>query len=96
MRNIGCTFVPVNFEDKAKIEEFLPIEIGLLGGTGNYDPAIVKNPMECKVFTPYGRPSDNYILGMIGNRKVAFLARHGRGHTFPPPYDKFPGEYLGI
>jgi len=98
VRNIGCTFIPVNFEDKAKIEEFLPVEIGLLGGTGNYDPAIVKDPMECKVFTPYGRPSDNYILGMIGdeNRKVAFLARHGRGHTFPPHMINFRANIWGF
>ena len=84
MRNIGCTFIPVNFEDKVKIEEFLPVEIGLLGGSGNYDPTIVKNPMETKVFTPYGRTSDNFILGTVENRKVAFLARHGRGHHIPP------------
>ncbi|NVM29724.1 MAG: S-methyl-5'-thioadenosine phosphorylase [Candidatus Helarchaeota archaeon] len=84
MRNIGCTFIPVNFEDKVKIEEFLPVEIGLLGGSGNYDPTIVKNSMETKVFTPYGRTSDNFILGTVENRKVAFLARHGRGHHIPP------------
>jgi len=96
MRNIGCTFIPVNFDDKAKIEAFLPVEFGLLGGTGNYDPAIVKNPMECKVFTPYGRPSDNYILGMIGDRKVAFLARHGRGHTFPPHMINFRANIWGF
>ncbi len=84
MRNIGCTFIPVNFEEKEKIQAFLPAEIGLLGGSGNYDPAIVKNPLECKIFTPYGRTSDNIILGTIENKKVAFLARHGRGHHIPP------------
>jgi len=84
MRNIGCTFIPVNFEDKVKIDEMLPIEIGLMGGSGNYDPAIVKDPMEVKVFTPYGRVSDNIILGNIKDRKIAFLARHDRGHQIPP------------
>ncbi|MHA1651934.1 MAG: S-methyl-5'-thioadenosine phosphorylase [Candidatus Helarchaeota archaeon] len=96
MRNIGCTFIPVNFEDKEKIEAFLPAEIGLLGGTGNYDPAIVKDPIECKVYTPYGRPSDNYILGKVENRKVAFLARHGRGHQIPPHMINFRANIWGF
>ncbi|NVM54985.1 MAG: MTAP family purine nucleoside phosphorylase, partial [Candidatus Helarchaeota archaeon] len=96
MRNLGCTFIPVNFEDKAKIKEFLPVEIGLLGGSGNYDPAIVKNPMECKVFTPYGRTSDNFILGTVENRKVAFLARHGRGHHIPPHLINFRANIWGF
>ncbi|MHA1298979.1 MAG: S-methyl-5'-thioadenosine phosphorylase [Candidatus Helarchaeota archaeon] len=62
----------------------LPIEIGILGGSGNYDPTFVKNPMQLKVHTPYGAPSDNFVIGYVGDRKVAFLARHGKGHTIPP------------
>jgi 5'-methylthioadenosine phosphorylase len=96
LRNIGCTFIPVNPEDRAKIEDFLPIEIGLLGGTGNYDPGIVKGSMECKVFTPYGRPSDNYTLGLVENKKVAFLARHGRGHTIPPHMINYRANIWGF
>lgn len=96
MRNVGCTFIPVNFEDKGKIEEMLPIEIGLLGGSGNYDPTIVKHPMECKVFTPYGRASDNFILGTVEGRKVAFLARHGRGHHIPPHMINYRANIWGF
>ncbi|MFX1294647.1 MAG: S-methyl-5'-thioadenosine phosphorylase [Promethearchaeota archaeon] len=96
MRKVGCTFIPLNFEDKNKIEAFMPVEIGLLGGTGNYDPTIVKEPLECKVFTPFGRPSDNYILGKIGDRKVAFLARHGKGHQIPPHMINFRANIWGF
>ncbi len=82
-RKIGATFVPVNVEAK-EVEEFLPLQIGILGGTGNYDPAIFEEIKEVKVYTPYGPPSDNIILGRVRGMKVAFLARHGRGHPIPP------------
>jgi 5'-methylthioadenosine phosphorylase len=39
---------------------------------------------EVRVATPFGRPSDAYVLGNLEGRKVAFLARHGRGHTLLP------------
>lgn len=84
MRYKGCTFVPLKFENKEQIEEMLPIEIGIIGGSGNYDPAFLKDTMELKIHTPYGAPSDIYVIGYVGERKVAFLARHGKGHVFPP------------
>jgi len=59
-------------------------EIGIIGGSGLYDPEIVRNAKEFKVYTPYGRPSDNIIVGEVEGRKVAFLPRHGRGHRIPP------------
>jgi 5'-methylthioadenosine phosphorylase len=59
-------------------------EIGVIGGTGVYDPAMLEDCREVKVHTPYGAPSDLITLGTIKGRKVAFLPRHGRGHTIPP------------
>lgn len=59
-------------------------EIGVIGGSGLYDPGILQEPKEVKVYTPYGEPSDNLTLGLIGGRRVAFLPRHGRGHRIPP------------
>ncbi len=59
-------------------------EIAVIGGTGNYDPAIVEDSVELKVHTPYGPPSDHIIVGSVKGIKIAFLARHGRGHTIPP------------
>ncbi len=58
--------------------------IGLIGGSGLYTlPALVKMG-EVALETPFGEPSDSYVLGEIGGRPVAFLARHGRGHTLLP------------
>jgi len=59
-------------------------EIGVIGGTGVYDPEMLKGRREVKVHTPYGAPSDLITLGTIGGRRVAFLPRHGRGHVIPP------------
>ncbi|MHA1377310.1 MAG: S-methyl-5'-thioadenosine phosphorylase [Candidatus Helarchaeota archaeon] len=84
MRYKGCVFVPINFEEKEKIENMLPIEIGVLGGSGNYDPTFVKDPIQLKVHTPYGAPSDHFVIGHVEDKKVAFLARHGKGHVIPP------------
>ncbi|ALL00611.1 5'-methylthioadenosine phosphorylase [Pyrodictium delaneyi] len=59
-------------------------EIGIIGGSGLYDPGIVEEPREVKVYTPYGEPSDYIIVGTVRGRRVAFLPRHGRGHRIPP------------
>jgi len=59
-------------------------EIGIIGGSGLYDPGIIKDTREVKVYTPYGEPSDYIIVGKVEGRSVAFLPRHGRGHRIPP------------
>jgi 5'-methylthioadenosine phosphorylase len=59
-------------------------EIGILGGTGLYEIEGIKNLQEVKLKTPFGDPSDAYILGTIEGRRVAFLSRHGRGHRISP------------
>jgi len=59
-------------------------EIGIIGGTGLYDPELLKNIQEIEINTPYGAPSDAFIVGELCGRKVAFLARHGRKHTIRP------------
>jgi len=58
--------------------------VGIIGGSGLYDPGVVENPIEVKVHTPYGEPSDFITVGEISGVKVAFLPRHGRGHRIPP------------
>ncbi len=50
-------------------------EIGLIGGTGVYDPQLLKNAKEIKVHTPYGSPSDLITIGELKGRKIAFSAR---------------------
>ncbi len=58
--------------------------VGIIGGSGLYDPGIVEEPVEVRVSTPYGNPSDFIIVGRVGDVSVAFLPRHGRGHRYPP------------
>jgi len=96
LRYKGCSFVPIDFEQREAIQEMLPIEIGVIGGSGNYDPTFVENPMELKVHTPYGAPSDHFIIGKVKDRKVAFLARHGRGHVIPPHKINFRANIWGF
>lgn len=59
-------------------------EIAIIGGSGVYDPALIKNPKELKVHTPYGATSDLITVGEYMGKSVAFLPRHGRNHTHPP------------
>ena len=59
-------------------------EIGIIGGTGFYDPKLLKNAQETKVHTPYGMPSDSITIGDLKGRRVAFLPRHSRKHTIRP------------
>ena len=59
-------------------------EVAIIGGTGVYDPEMLDDPREVKVYTPYGAPSGLISLGTYGGRSVAFIPRHGRGHHIPP------------
>jgi 5'-methylthioadenosine phosphorylase len=59
-------------------------EIGIIGGTGLYDPKLLKNVQEVVVETPYGKPSDSITVGELGGKCVAFLPRHGKKHTIRP------------
>lgn len=59
-------------------------KIGIIGGSGLYKMDALKDVEEVQVDTPFGPPSDAVILGTLGETRVAFLARHGRHHTFLP------------
>ena len=59
-------------------------EIGVIGGSGLYHMPGFEAQEEANITTPFGSPSDNYVLGSLAGRKVAFLARHGRGHRLLP------------
>ena len=59
-------------------------EFGVIGGTGLYDPKLLKNVQEVTVDTPYGKPSDAITIGELGGKLVAFLPRHGKKHTIRP------------
>ena len=57
-------------------------DIGVIGGSGFY--SFFDSPERIRVDTPFGQPSDDVVLGDVDGRRVAFLARHGQGHRYPP------------
>lgn len=59
-------------------------KVAIIGGSGLEDPAILKNPEDIQVETPYGKPSSGFKCGKIGGVEVAILSRHGRDHSIPP------------
>ncbi|MBK8316425.1 MAG: S-methyl-5'-thioadenosine phosphorylase [Acidobacteria bacterium] len=58
--------------------------IGIIGGSGLYQMEGLSDVREISIDTPFGKPSDNLILGTLDGTPVAFLARHGRGHRLMP------------
>ena len=54
-------------------------KIGVIGGSGLYAMAALENVREVEVTTPFGPPSDAYIVGSLHGRDMVFLPRHGRG-----------------
>src|SRR2546429_9928023 len=58
--------------------------IGIIGGSGLYAMGGLTNAREIRVKTPFGRTSDGIVLGTLEGKRVAFLARHGRGHRILP------------
>jgi 5'-methylthioadenosine phosphorylase len=58
--------------------------IGIIGGSGLYQMEGVEDPVEQRVETPFGEPSDAVIGGRMHGRQVYFLPRHGRGHRLLP------------
>jgi 5'-methylthioadenosine phosphorylase len=59
-------------------------EIGIIGGSGLYSMNGLTKTREVQVQTPFGEPSDAIVLGLLEGKRVAFLARHGRGHRILP------------
>jgi 5'-methylthioadenosine phosphorylase len=60
------------------------MKIAIIGGSGFENPAILKNPGEIEVETPFGKPSSTFKTGNIGGVEVVLLSRHGRNHSIPP------------
>jgi len=61
-----------------------PIRIGIIGGSGLYSMSGLRDTRELHVKTPFGDPSDALVVGTLEGKRVAFLARHARGHRFLP------------
>ena len=60
------------------------ITLAFIGGSGLYDMSDLSNKEEIEVNTPFGKPSSTIMTGILSDQKVAFLARHGKGHTISP------------
>jgi 5'-methylthioadenosine phosphorylase len=71
-------------------------EIGVIGGSGLYALPELRNVEELFLDTPWGEPSDAYMVGTIQGRRVAFLARHGRGHRILPTELNFQANIYGF
>ena len=71
-------------------------DIGIIGGSGLYAMPGITDILEVKLETPFGDPSDPYVLGKLEGKKVAFLARHGKGHRILPTELNFRANIYGF
>ena len=71
-------------------------EIGIIGGSGLYSMPGFELQNEVALDTPWGSPSDAYVVGRLAGREVAFLARHGRGHRLSPSELNFRANIYGF
>ena len=71
-------------------------DIGIIGGSGLYSLSGLSKTKEVKIATPWGAPSDKYLVGTLAGRRVAFLARHGRGHRISPTELNFRANIYGM
>jgi 5'-methylthioadenosine phosphorylase len=71
-------------------------KIGIIGGSGLYSMAGFEAHEEAAIETPWGNPSDKYVVGTLAGKPVAFLARHGRGHRISPSELNFRANIWGM
>jgi 5'-methylthioadenosine phosphorylase len=74
----------------------LKAEIGIIGGSGLYSMPGFEAAEEVLIQTPFGDPSDNYVLGTLAGKSVAFLTRHGRGHRLSPSELNYRANIYGM
>lgn len=70
--------------------------VGVVGGSGLYEMGGLQVEDEVRLQTPFGDPSDAFVLGRIDGVAVAFLARHGRGHRYPPSEVPYRANVYGF
>ena len=70
--------------------------IGVIGGSGLYQMDGLEDLREVAVSTPFGKPSDRYIEGRLGDAELVFLPRHGRGHRWLPTEVNFRANIFGM
>ncbi len=70
--------------------------IGIIGGSGLYSMPGFEAQEEVLLDSPWGRPSDEYVIGLLAGKEVAFLSRHGRGHRVSPSELNFRANIYGF
>lgn len=73
-----------------------PVDIGIVGGSGLYQMPELAGVEEVTLTTPFGAPSDAFIVGTLAGARVAFLARHGRGHRYGPTEVPYRANIFGM
>jgi 5'-methylthioadenosine phosphorylase len=71
-------------------------EIGIIGGSGLYNMPGIQRVRQVRVATPFGKPSETFLLGELEGREVAFLSRHGRGHVLMPSEINFRANLYAL
>ena len=74
----------------------LNARIGIIGGSGLYNMPGFTERSEVRLDTPFGEPSDAYVVGKLAGKDVAFLPRHGRGHRISPSELNFRANIFGM
>ncbi len=72
------------------------VSIGVIGGSGLYEMEGLTRVTSVKVTTPFGKTSDDFIIGTLHGRRVAFLPRHGRGHRLLPTDINYRANIYGM
>jgi len=88
----GLTWVLIK-ERRRKMAEKV---VGVIGGSGLYEMEGLEEVQTVSLTTPFGNPSDSFIVGNLGGAKVAFLPRHGRGHRIQPSSLNFRANIYGM
>lgn len=70
--------------------------IGVIGGSGLYELDQLTDIEEIAISTPFGAPSDSIVAGSLGNTRLLFLPRHGRGHRLPPHRINYRANVLAL
>lgn len=72
------------------------VKVGVIGGSGLYEMAELTGKKEVAISTPFGKPSDPLVIGTLRGQRVAFLARHGRGHRLMPTEINFRANIFAM
>lgn len=72
------------------------VKIGIIGGTGTYNPSMFEDVHAVHVDTPFGLPSDRLIVGKHAGKEVVFLSRHGVGHRFSPSNINYRANIMAL